>query len=298
MPKTCGAPEHGGQEEIVLGEARRAEVHIVEGQGSGGAQSVDRALGLLRLVGRQPEEGVPLSALVAMSGLNKPTVRRLMLALIRAGMIEQETGRRRYRLGQESYVLGTLAAVRHGLAEMAGDALADLARDSGDTAFLSVRRGDAAVCLQREEGAYPIRTHALMPGARHPLGVGAGSLAMLAALPPGEAEAVLEANREVLARDYPALPPERLRELAARAREAGYALNPGLVFPDSWGIGVALRRPDGGVAGAVSIAAVAGRMQPPRSEAFAPLLTAAAARIEARLARAYATAPQSEGSGQ
>ena len=75
--------------------------------------------------------------------------------------------------------------------------------------------------------------------------------AMLAALPPGEAEAVLEANREVLARDYPALPPERLRELAARAREAGYALNPGLVFPDSWGIGVALRRPDGGVAGAI-----------------------------------------------
>ncbi len=282
---------------MVLGERTKGEVHIVEGQ-AGGAQSVDRALALLRLVGRQPGNGVPLAALVAMSGLNKPTVRRLMLALIRAGMVEQDAAGRSYRLGQESYVLGTLAAVRHGLAEMAGDALADLARDSGDTAFLSVRRGDAAVCLQREEGAYPIRTHALMPGARHPLGVGAGSLAMLAALPEPEAEAVLEANRETLARDYPALPPERLRELAAKARAAGHALNPGLVFPDSWGLGVALRRPDGGVAGAVSIAAVAGRMQPPRPQELAPLLTGAAARIEARLAQAYGGPPATGGVGR
>ncbi|SDE77215.1 IclR family transcriptional regulator [Limimaricola pyoseonensis] len=253
-----------------------------------GTQSVDRAMLLLGLIGRQDAAGATLAGLVAASGLNKPTVRRLLLALIRAGLVEQEPGSRAYHLGQEAYLLGTLAAPRHGLLELAGDQLAALARDSGDTAFLSLRRGDTAVCLHREEGSYPIRTHALMPGGQHPLGVGAGSLAMLAALPEAERAATLEHNRDWLARDYPALPPERLARLAEAAREQGHALNPGLVVPDSWGIGVALRRPDGGVAGAISIAAVAQRMQPPRSAELAAALVAAAARIEARLAQAYA----------
>ena len=46
-----------------------------------GAQSVDRALALLSLVGRHAGRGASLSQLVADSGLNKPTVRRLLLAL-------------------------------------------------------------------------------------------------------------------------------------------------------------------------------------------------------------------------
>lgn len=258
------------------------------GGSASGTQSVDRAMMLLGLIGRQGAAGASLAGLVGASGLNKPTVRRLLLALIRAGLVEQDGGSRAYHLGQEAYLLGTLATPRHGLLEMAADQLAALARDSGDTAFLSLRRGDTAVCLHREEGGYPIRTHALMPGAQHPLGVGAGSLAMLAALPEPEREAALDRNRDWLARDYPALPPERLRQLARSAGELGHALNPGLVFPDSWGVGVALRRPDGGVAGAISIAAVAQRMQPPRSGELAAALVAAAARIDARLAQAYA----------
>ncbi|WP_245759213.1 IclR family transcriptional regulator [Tranquillimonas alkanivorans] len=267
-------------------------VHIVNQQvppsPPGGTQSVDRALALLSLIGRQPERGVSLTALVAESGLNKPTARRLVLALMRAGLVEQNPDSRLYRLGEEAYVLGTLAARRHGLLEMAGEALRRLARETGDTAFVSVRRDTASVCLHREEGTYPIRTHALMPGNHHPLGVGAGSLAMLAALPEEEAEAVLGANAGVLASDYPGLATEMLRDHVARTRAAGYATNPGLIFPDSWGIGVALRRPDGTVAGAVSLAAIESRMQTPRREELARLLQAEAEQIEKRLAQVYA----------
>ena len=67
----------------------------------------------------------------------------------------------------------------------------DAAARSGDTSFLSVRRDAFAVCLHREEGAYPIRTHALEVGDRHPLGVGGGSLAILATLSDAEIERVL-----------------------------------------------------------------------------------------------------------
>ena len=63
-----------------------------------------------------------------------------------------------------------------------------LAAESGDSSFVSLRRGSYSVCLQREEGDFPIRTHVLQAGARHPLGVGAGAMAILAALTEAEAE--------------------------------------------------------------------------------------------------------------
>ena len=164
-----------------------------------GSQSVDRALRLLAIVGRDPENGMSLSAIVAESGLNKPTARRLLLALMRARLVEQDAESRRYHLGDEAFVLGVLASRRHGLLELAMESLRALSAATLDSSFLSVRRDNFSVCLYREEGTYPVRTHALQAGLQHPLGIGAGSLAMLAALPDAEMETVLAANHQVMA---------------------------------------------------------------------------------------------------
>ena len=99
-----------------------------------------------------------------------------------AGLVEQDPVTRSYFLGVETYVLGLLATARFGLHHLARDSLLRLARQSGDTAFLSVRRGDYGTCLHREEGTCPLRSHVLQAGDRHPLGVGAGNIAMLAKL--------------------------------------------------------------------------------------------------------------------
>ncbi|KPQ04971.1 MAG: transcriptional regulator, IclR family [Rhodobacteraceae bacterium HLUCCA12] len=276
-----------------------ATVHIMKLEGSdsaiGGAQSVDRALALLSLIGRHPAEGMPLSVIVGQTGLNKATVRRLLLALMRAGLVEQGAQSRAYHLGEEAYLLGLLAQGRHGLLSQAIDSLQRLARETGDAAFVSVRRGLYAVCLHREDGAHPIRTYALMPGAHHPLGVGAGSLAMLAALPEDEVEAVLEANRAELETSYPRLKPDTLRAQVAKTRDTGIALNPGLIFEDSWGLGVALRGPGGQLVGALSLAAVESRMKAPRREDLARKLRAEARVIETRLAKGVAPDRPKEG---
>ena len=250
-----------------------------------GTQSVDRALALLQAVGHGGAQGKSLSDLIAQSGLGKPTVRRLMLALIRGGLVEQDSATRLYLLGEESYVLGTLATPRHGLLEIAADAVVRLAKASGDTAFVNMRRGSTAVCLHREEGTFPIRTHALETGAQHPLGIGAGSLAMLSALPDADIETLLADNADRLAADYPTYNAALLRSDVAATRARGFALNPGRIVVGSWGVGVALRRPDGSVAGALSIAAIDSRMQPPRDAELAALLTREAREIELRLAR-------------
>jgi DNA-binding IclR family transcriptional regulator len=261
----------------------------------GGAQSVDRALALLSLIGQYAGSGIALSALVAQTGLNKATVRRLVLALIRARMVEQSADTRFYHLGQEAYLLGVLAQERHGLLTQTIDSLQRLAQMTGDTAFLSVRRGRYAVCLHREDGAHPIRTYALMPGAHHPLGVGAGSLAMLAALPHAEAEALIIANHAELIDKYPKLPPQTLRDHLDQTRASGVAINPGLIFEDSWGIGVAIRDAQRHLIGAVSLAAIKSRMKEPRRSELSQKLRAEVRVIEARIARPTAQEHKTEG---
>jgi DNA-binding IclR family transcriptional regulator len=252
-----------------------------------GSQSVDRALGLLAMVGRHAEHGAALSRLVDESGLNKPTTRRLLLALIRAGLIQQDRETRRYYLGEEAYVLGSLASRRFGLLQVSMESVIRMSKKTEDSSFISIRRDTFSVCLHREEGTYPVRTHALQAGFEHPLGCGAGSLAMLAALPDEEVDTVMATNAEILKERYPMLPAERILEDVAATRARGYALNPGLIVRNSWGIGAAVRYPDGRLAGALSIAAIDSRMQEPRQSELAGYLLQEAARVEEKLAQMF-----------
>lgn len=249
-----------------------------------GSQSVDRALRLLSMVGRQGERGMSLSEIVEQSGINKPTARRLLLALIRSGLVNQDEQVRRYFIGEEAYILGTLASPRYGLLRISMASIHRIALKSCDSTFLSVRRDAVSVCLHREEGTFPIRTHALQTGFEHPLGAGAGSLAMLAALPDAEVDVMIKQNSAVLEEKYPTLTPDELRRHVAITRQFGYSVNPGLVLANSWGIGVAILYPDRTVAGALSIAAIDSRMQAPRQKELGLLLKDEAAHIEAILA--------------
>ncbi|WP_138472205.1 IclR family transcriptional regulator [Poseidonocella sp. HB161398] len=268
---------------------KKPRLALPEDQGQiAGAQSVTRALGLLPLVGRDPVRGIGLGEIVEETGLSRPTARRLLLSLMHSGMVEQDPKTKSYLLGEETYVLGTLAAQRFGLLDVAHDAVAGLAADTGDTAFLSVRRDAFSLCVHKEEGSFPIRVQALQVGYRHPLGIGAGSLSMLAALADDEIEEVLEQNARLLREEYPRASEAELREGIARTRARGWALNPGMVLANSWAIGRALRLPGGRIAGALSVAAIDSRMTPDRQEEIAGQLLERAEQVETRLARLYA----------
>lgn len=250
---------------------------------AGGAQSIGRAVALLRLLASRPRAGVSLSELVDRSGLSKPTCRRILLALIEPGLAVQDPATRRYFLGPEAFVIGSMASERYGAQRLARDGVARLARQTGDAAFFQVRSGWSVVCLQREDGDYPIRSHVLAAGDRHPLGVGAGGLALLAALPDDDLEAALSANEALLRERYRMLTPSVLRELVAETRERGYSLNRGLLFPGSWGMGLAVRDPQGRPEACLSLAAVESRMQPDREPQLAAWLAAEVRRLESRL---------------
>lgn len=256
---------------------------VVDREGSG-SQSVARALSLLSLVARKAARGLSLKEAVDEGGLNKPTTRRLLLALIQAGYVEQGEKDRRYYIGREAYVIGTLSATRFNLLQLSLESLIRISRKTEDASFVSIRRDTCSICLHREEGTYPIRTYALQAGKEDPLGVGAASLAMLATLDDAEIAVIIERNAEALATRYPRMTPAQILSDVAETRLRGYALNPGLVFANSWGIGMPVRHPDGRLAGALSIAAIDSRMQPPRIATLVATLREEIACVEAKLA--------------
>ncbi|MGJ7498062.1 IclR family transcriptional regulator [Variovorax sp. RT4R15] len=248
-----------------------------------GAQAIDRAIVVLLQVSKLHAVGASLSQLVTESGLKQPTVHRLLLALIRGGLVEQDVATKRYHLGYESYVLGELAKDRFGIHQLAQSSVARLAQVSQDTAFLTVRRGHYTVCMHREEGDYPIRAHVLSVGDRHPLGVGAGSIAILAALPDEEVDSILADNAPIYKEKYPAVSADSLKTLVVETRARGFAAHRGLVHPGSWGIGVVVHDQFGQPNAALSIGAIDTRLPEARQEFLVPLMREEAEKLRRKL---------------
>ncbi|WIX33354.1 IclR family transcriptional regulator [Salinicola sp. JS01] len=250
-----------------------------------GAQSTYRTLQVLRAIAGELGSGVSLAYITQRTGLSKPTVHRLLQALMAEGMVEKsdEEG---YFLGPECYALGVIANQRYGLREIAATPVARIAADTGDSAFFCLRSEWHSLCLIREDGSYPIKTHVLQPGTRLPLGVGGAGIAMLAAMSDDEVEQCLAANAEECAAHFPN--DQRADHLPriAECRALGYGINRGSVVAGSWGIGAAVRDRHGRVLGALSVAAIESRLQPQRQRELGPRLVEAARTLEAKIHRA------------
>lgn len=249
-----------------------------------GAQSIERAILVLRAVAAATVDGSTLSQVVAASRLTKATAHRLLSVLVREGLVGRDEESKTYFLGEEIYALGTLAAPRFGLHQLALPALHRLATMSQDSAFLLLLSGNDVVCVHREEGTHPIRTHLLQAGKRFPLGVGSFGVAILAAMDDSDVERVMAVNgKRAIAEGYPQFAGDRLWQFIRTARAKGYSVNPGLVFPDAWGIAVAVLDDRGQPIGALTIGAIGSRMQEDRQPILAAALKAEALALSKQL---------------
>jgi DNA-binding IclR family transcriptional regulator len=246
-----------------------------------GAQSIERAMKVLRIVAASTG-GATLSQVVSSSRLNKATAHRLLTVLTREGLVQRHAESKVYHPGEQLYALGILAAPRFGLHQLAHPGLRRLATLSEDSAFLCLLSGDDLVCVHREEGSHPIRTHVMQVGIRYPLGIGSMGPVMLAAMDDVRVERILEANRAAIAK-YPNYSVEKVRTLVKTARVKGYCVNPGLVHPESYGIAVAVLDEKDRPIGSLSIGAVASRLQTDRQPKLAAALKGEAALLSKQL---------------
>lgn len=227
-----------------------------------GAQSLRRALAVLRLVAETQEHGIRLVDLVAGTGLNRPTVHRLLQVLREEGVVEQDEDTRRYRVGAELALLGMARGNRFPIRGIAEPFLHELAAKVGDTVFLTIRQGADSVAIDRVTGRYPIQVLATETGVRRPLGVGVAGVVMLASMPPAEAVALISGNARRLARL--GMTVAGLQARVAQARAIGYAWAPSGVVPNTSAVSVPVLDERGEALAAVTVAAMADRLSDDR----------------------------------
>ena len=246
-----------------------------------GAQSVRRAVAVLRILARGQERGVRLADIVDESGLTRPTAHRLLRVLLEEGAVEQDSGSRRYMIGAEVSLLGLARTARFPVRAVADPYLRHLADAVGDAVFLTIRNGFDSICIDRKTGDYPIKVLALEVGARRPLGVGVGGVVLLAGLEPAEATDVIRANVQRL--EAYDLTGQRLTDQVRMARARGYAYTETGLVKGSRAVAVPVAAPDGSTIAAISVAAVADRITAARLPGLVDAMREQAARVAARL---------------
>lgn len=224
-----------------------------------GVQSIQRAFAVLRLIAARNDAGVGLAELVELSGLKPSTTHRLVGALIKERFVERQPGTKRYHLGLDFFSIGSQLSKRHDFQDIARPAMLRLAEKIGDTIFLSIRSEDDSVCISRIEGSYPIKALTLSIGSRRPLGIGAGSLALLSALNDAEIDEILERNRERI-ESYSGYNRSQLLRSVVETRARGYSLNDGRIIKGMSAMGIAIFGGHDEFMAALSIAAISDRL--------------------------------------
>lgn len=240
---------------------------------STGAQSIQRAIKLLHIVAQHNDQGTHLSEIASKAGLHIATAHRILTVLKSEALITYDATAKLYHLGITLYHLGC-AAQQFALCDSFRTTLEMIAHETEDTAFLLVRSGNEAMCIDRVEGRFPIRTLTFDVGDRKPLGIGAGALALLAFLPDGQIEKVLSDNES----RYPLhkqCTKEDIRAFIAQSRRLGFAYSKGNVTLGASAVGLPIYDKDGNLLAAISVAAIDRRMNRKRRVAIITIIRSA-----------------------
>lgn len=218
-----------------------------------------------------------------MASLDKSTAHRLLHRLELERLLARDPVRG-YRLGPLLYELGLAALPDTNLREVAQSALHELAQTTGDMVFLVVRSGFESVCLSRIAGNFPIQTMTRTEGDRHPLGMGAGGLAILASMHDADIDVAIDAIEPRL-HAYQ-LTATLLREAVAKTREhGGIAIDEGTAALGVSAIGRSVHDRARAPIAAVFVASIRHRMMESRQKHVTKQLVACTSAIERTLAR-------------
>ncbi|MGJ7493261.1 IclR family transcriptional regulator [Variovorax sp. ZT4R33] len=243
---------------------------------------VPRAFLVIRALAELQAEGGRVTQIARNVGLTQATTHRLLQSLVTEGVVEQDERSKLYRLSIDFFALAAKAGEGGGLRALCRPALLRLSASLGDSIFLLVRSGFDAVCLDRSEGPFPIRSFSGDIGGRIALGVGQGALAILAFLPEAEREEVIRFNLSRV-REYGVYDEVYLRTEIEKVRQQGYAgRNTGLLEGMA-GVAVPICDREGRAVAALSVGTIADRLNADRMPTVVDLLKREAAAIGPRI---------------
>lgn len=186
---------------------------------SGTVQSVDRAITILEILARLGEVGV--TDLARELGVHKSTAFRLVAALERRDLVEQNVGRGKYHLGTGVLRLAGATTSRLDLVQESRGISRRLAQRCGETVNLAVLSDGAALYMDQVAGSSALQPHNWV-GQRIPLHATSNGKVLLSALEHPEVAQQVSELRAYTAHTITTLD-ALMRELE-EVRQRGYAI--------------------------------------------------------------------------
>jgi DNA-binding IclR family transcriptional regulator len=212
---------------------------------------LDKAFAILDLLA-EDQNGLRIIDIQRGLGIPRPTVHRLLGMLTEHRYVVRDD-HDRYRLGLRVYELGMRVHAGSSALDVISRELEAIADDLDLTAYLSVRRGEFAMCLARvDRGALRITDYQI--GETLPLTVGGGPKIILAGMTDSEIDTVLTGGRLHVFTTNTLASRRDVLTAVAEIRERGYAIGAGDHVEVQTAIGVPLHDGAGTPAGAISVA--------------------------------------------
>ena len=247
-----------------------------------GTGALDRAFAIIQHLAAASTEGARVTQIAKDIGLTQGTVHRTLQALIAQNVVEQDERSKYYRLSIDFFVLAARAGNPVNLRELCRPMMLRLCASLGDTLFLLARSGVDAVCIDRSEGPFPIRSFTGDIGGRVALGVGQGSLAILAFLPELEREEVIRFNLPRV-RELGMFDEVYLRTEIERVRGLGFAARNTGLLEGMAGVAVPICDRQGRAVAALSVGTISARLNPERLPTVVEMLKREAQSISPKI---------------
>jgi len=197
---------------------------------SGGIQVIARAAAIMRALGEHPQ-GLSLAGIAARVGLARSTVQRIVQALEAEGFVEPSGPQGGFHLGPSLAQLVYRTQVD--IVSEVRPVLEALSVDLEETVALYKLTGSSVTCIDRCIAERPLRVVFPLGTIPHPAHRLAPGRAILAALPPDQAERLLAAT----------LPQAEIAPVLhglAAVRDSGIAIDEDAFIPDIIGLAVPL----------------------------------------------------------
>jgi IclR family transcriptional regulator, acetate operon repressor len=247
---------------------------LTEGDRRSGAQSVHRALAVLRCFETASGE-LRVTEIAQQTGLTVSTSHRLARALCAGGVLTHNPDTERYQLGPALVVLGRRAEEQLGYGH-ALPALQALAAATGESVNLGIRAGDEVLVVLDVPSAQPLRFHQEL-GTRVPIHTSAMGKCLLAYSSDPAAESAGLSLAAVT--DHTITAHDELVAELDRTRDRGWALNDEERNPGVRAIAVPVVDAGGTAGAAIAVQGPALRITDDRLAEFASTLADAATQL-------------------
>lgn len=256
--------------------------------------TIDRALALMEFFS-EARPALGLTQLAALATYDKATTRRMLMALLRCGYVEQDRITKEYRLGPAVVRLARVREATFPINAIVEPVLRRISETTGETVHFSLASGAslATVGLVESTRAHCVR---LDKGESLPLHATASGIAYLAFAPPN---AALESQKRLRSftpktiTDY-----NKLRTRISTAQRDGCAASADGYEDGVFGIAAPVLGADGYAVGAVAIAAPTSRIDERTQQQFRTLVISAGKQISRALGGSSMSGSSKSGSSK